>query len=65
MYYTLQQEVKEVSRKDLLVLIFKHKDFKDSNGNFIELHAVKRYWKVHQLGDPDFFFDHVAMDQEI
>ena len=39
--------------------------FKDNDGNFIKLHAVKRYWKVHQLDNPDYFFDLVAMDQEI
>ena len=28
-----------------------------ADGEFIELHAVKRYFKVTEEGDPDLFFD--------
>ena len=27
------------------------------NGTFIELYAVKCYWKVHENGDPELRFD--------
>ena len=34
-----------------------HEDFKIDNDTYIELYAVKRYWKVHKEGDSDYFFD--------
>ena len=27
------------------------------DGTFIELYTVKRYWKVHENGDPELRFD--------
>ena len=53
----LRQEVKKVSRKDQLVIVVQHKDFKMDNGTFIELYAVNHYWKVHENGDPELRFD--------
>ena len=41
-----------------------HEGFKHADGTFIELYAVKQYWKVHQLGHPDYFFDRVQNQQE-
>ena len=55
----IRQEVKNVSRRDLLTLIVHHEEFKHADGTFIELYAIKRYWKVHQSGHPDYFFDRV------
>ena len=54
---TIRQEVKEVSRRDQLCIIVHHDDFKTADGEFIELHAVKRYFKVTEEGDLDLFFD--------
>ena len=41
-----------------------HEEFKHADGTFIKLYAIKRYWKVHQLGHPDCFFDRVQTQQE-
>ena len=41
-----------------------HEEFKHADGAFIELYAVKQYWKVHQLGHLDYFFDRVQPEQE-
>ena len=54
---TIRQEMKKVSRKDQLVLVVHHDDFKTEDGDFIDLYAVKRYWKVHKGGDEDLRFD--------
>ena len=54
---TVWQEMKKVSRKDQLVIVVHHEDFKMEEGDFIYLYAVKRYWKVHKGGDEDLRFD--------
>ena len=41
-----------------------HKEFKHADGTFIELYVVKQYWKVHQSGHLDYFFDRVQTQQE-
>ena len=61
---TIHQEVKNVSRRDQLTLVVHHEEFKHADGTFIELYTVKRYWKVHQSGHPDYFFDKVQNQQE-
>ena len=60
----IHQEVKNVSRRDQLTLIVHHEEFKHADGTFIELYTVKLYWKAHQLGHPDCFFDRVQPEQE-
>ena len=61
---TIRQEVKPVSRKEQLTLIVHHEDFKNDDDSYIELYAVKRYWKVHKEGDSDYFFDAQAPTNE-
>ena len=34
-----------------------HEDFKTEEGDFIDLYAMKCYWKVHKGGDEDLRFD--------
>ena len=46
------------------MLIVHHEDFKNDNDTYIELHVVKRYWKVHKEGDSDYFFDAQAPTTE-
>ena len=58
-YTMICQEVKNVSRRDQLTLIVHHKEFKHADDTFIELYAIKQYWKVHQSGHLDYFFDRV------
>ena len=41
-----------------------HEDFKNDDDTYIELYAVKRYWKVHREGDSDNFFDAQAPSNE-
>ena len=53
---TIWQEVKTVTRKEQLTLIVHHLDFKNEDDTYIELYAVKMYWKVHKEGDSDYFF---------
>ena len=59
---TLCQDVKKIKQKEQLSLIVTHNDFKDDNGELLELYAVKRHFKVENEGDPDYFFDAVAKD---
>ena len=54
---TVWQEMKEVSQKEQLVIVVHHDDFKTEEGDFIDLYAVKRYWKIHKGGDEDLRFD--------
>ena len=37
-----------------------HEDFKSDSDDNLELHAVKKHFKVEQEGDRDFFFDAVV-----
>ena len=46
------------------MLIVHHEDFKNDDDIYIELYAVKRYWKVHNEGDSDYFFDAQAPTTE-
>ena len=46
------------------MLIVHHEDYKNNDDTFIELYAVKRYWKVHKEGDSDYFFDAQAPTNE-
>ena len=39
------------------MVIVHHEDLKNDDDTYIELYAVKRYWKVHKEGDLDYFFD--------
>ena len=57
---TLHQEVKQINRKEQLSLVVTHEDFKSNCNENLELHAVKKHFKVEQEGDPDLFFDTVA-----
>ena len=54
---TVRQEMKKVSRKDQRVIVVHHEDFKMEEGNFIDLYAVKHYWKVNKGGDEALWFD--------
>ena len=53
-----------MTRKEELTLIVHHEDFKNDNDTYIELYAVKRYWKIHKEGNSDYFFDAQAPNTE-
>ena len=48
--------------KEPLSLIMTHNDFKDDDGELLELYGVKKHFKVEMEGDPDYFFDEVTKD---
>ena len=52
----MRQEVKHVTKRDQLCVVVRHNDFK-ADDEHIELHAVKRYFRVTEEGDRDLFFD--------
>ena len=54
------QEVKHVTKRDQLCVVVWHNDFKVDDEH-IKLHAVKRYFRVTEEGDPDLFFDDPGM----
>ena len=56
----VHQDLKKVTRKDQLCVIIYHDDFKTMEDAFIELHAVKRYFKVTEEGDQDLLFNAVV-----
>ena len=39
-----------------------HNDFKDDDGELLELYTVKSHFKEENEGDPEYFFDGVAKD---
>ena len=47
-------------QKERLSLVVTHNDFKDEDGEVLELYIVKKHFKVEMEGDPDYFFDEVA-----
>ena len=49
-------EVKCVTKRDQLFVVVRHDDFNTDNEH-IELHAVKRYFRVMEECDPYLFFD--------
>jgi len=51
----IRQEVKKVNRRDAMTLVMTHEDFK-VDGEYTELHAIKRFCIIKSEGDPDFFF---------
>ena len=53
-----------MTRKEQLTLVVHHEDFKNDNDTYIELYAVKWYWKLHKEGDSDYFFDAQAPTNE-
>ena len=59
---TLYQDVKKIKRKEQLSFVVTHNDFKDDDGELLELYAVKKHFKVEMEGDPDNFFDEVTKD---
>ena len=56
----MYQEVKQINRKEQLSLVVTHEDFKSDSDEILELHVVKKHFKVEQGGDPDLFFDTVV-----
>ena len=46
------------------MLVVHHEDFKNPDDSYIELHGIKRYWKVSQEGHPDYFFETIATTDE-
>ena len=58
----LHQDVKKIKQKEQLSLVVTHNDFKDDDGELLELYAVKKHFKVEMERDPDYFFDEVAKD---
>ena len=49
-------------QKEQLSLVMTHNNFKDDDGELLELDAVKKHSKVEIEGDPDYFFDEVTKD---
>ena len=60
----VRQELKKVSRHDQLCVVAHHDEFKTADSTIVEVHAVKRYWKVVEEGDRDFFFDDRVAEEE-
>ena len=60
---SIWQELKKVSQRDQLVTVVHHTDFKMEAGDFIDLYAVKRYWKVQKAGNVDLRFDAVPTNE--
>ena len=53
-----------MSRHDQLCIVIHHDEFKTADGTIVELHVVKRYCKVVEEGDIDFFFDDPVVEVE-
>ena len=53
---TLQQEVKQINRKEQLSLVVTDDNFTEANGNFVELYAIKKHFKVEEERDSNNFF---------
>ena len=58
----MRQQLKKVSKRDQLCILFTHDDFVQTKNGVEEpilLHAVKRFVRVDQEGPQDLFFDEV------
>ena len=58
----MHQEFKKIKQKEQLSLVVTHNDFRDDNGELLELCTVKKHFKVEMEGDPAYFFYEVAKD---
>ena len=59
----LWQEVTKISRKDQLVMVVTHPDFK-SGDDRIKLHAVKRWFVVYEEVNRDYLFHAPAVAEQ-
>ena len=50
-------EEKKVNRRNQLVMVLKHEDFKTNDGEPEEIYAVTRWCKVKEEGTSNLFFD--------
>ena len=50
-------EEKKVSRRNQLVIVLKHKNFKTNDGEPGEIYSVTRWCKVEEEGPSNLFFD--------
>ena len=55
-----QKQVKNISQRDQMVIIFVHDDFKEDE-MMMELYAVEHFVKVEHEGPSDFFFEAVGV----
>ena len=53
----IRMKVRKVNRRDQLVIVMKHDDFKMHNGALEEIYCVFRWCKVTEEGSSDYFFD--------
>ena len=58
----VRMEEKKVNRRNQLVMVLKHKDFKTNDGEPEEIYAVTRWCKVEEEGPSDLFFDTDNLD---
>ena len=58
-----QKQVKNISQRDQMVIIFVHDDFKEDE-MMMELYAVECFVKVEQEGPSDFFFEAVGVGDD-
>ena len=58
-----QKQVKIISQRDQMAIIFVHDDFKEDE-MMMELYAVECFVKVEQEGPTDFFFEAVGVGDD-
>ena len=59
----LRQEVKKIRRQDRMAIVVKNDDFRDADGNHIELYGCQRWFKITTEGPSDFFFTNPEEDE--
>jgi hypothetical protein len=60
----IRQEVKKVNRRDAMTLVMTHEDFK-VDGEYTELHAIKRFCIIKSEGDPYFSFTFALAEEHL
>ena len=58
-----RQEVKYVRRKRQMCYVLNHPDFLDDDGQLAEIYSVRGNCCITKEGDPDLFFEAVALDE--
>ena len=48
------------SQRDQLYIVVQHESCKMNEDEYIKLYAIKRYWKVTEEGESDYFFNGMA-----
>ena len=60
-----QEEIETGKKKKKLMIVLRHKDYKDEDGEYQVIYAALRFCQISQEGDPDLFFEEQTINRSI